>query len=255
WTVINLGYNTEGAFSFLPNLRDFDYLDYDIVVLYEGYNDLLGDLSPNYVTVRQQSPIFRATGYFPILPLWLKEKSMTLSAGGDVAKAYEARADGGKTVFRPSLAARASASALNAAAAVSSAFEQQFEAAASRDTDASAVAAGDTGCPAPWVDYCESERRAIQFALDRGKKVLVVSQPELPSATPRERHQQQQQALVNMLGSRFGQNNRVAHFAIGNRVNLADADVSFDQMHLSVDGNRIVADALDEPVIALWSRQ
>ena len=253
WTVINLGYNTEGAFSFLPNLRDFEYLDYDLVVLYEGYNDLLGDLSPNYVTVRQQSPVFRATGYFPILPLWLKEKSMMLGSG-DVAKAYEARAGEAKTVFRPSLAARASASALQAAAAVTSAFERQFEVASSHDSRPSAAPAGGTGCPAPWTDYCESQRRAIQFALDRGKKVLVVSQPDLPAPTPSDRHRQQQQALVHMLSRSFGHTGRVAHFAVGNRVNLADADVSFDQMHLSVDGNGIVADALDEPLLELWSK-
>lgn len=251
WTVINLGYNTEGAFSFLPNLQDFAYLDYDIVVLYEGYNDLLGDLSPNYTTVRQQSPIFRATGYFPILPLWLREKSMMLGADGDVSKAYRAKVEGSdKTVFRPSLAARAGASALGAAASVGEAFSRQFEMASNREQHIAASKSGGAGCPAPWMDYCESQRRAIQYGLDRGKKVLVVSQPELPF-TPKLRFQQQQDALTDMLSRVFRGTDRVAHFTIGDRVNLEDTDLSFDHMHLGVDGNRLVAEFLTEPVVTL----
>src|SRR5437870_5295256 len=141
-----------------------------MVVLYEGYNDLLGDLSPNHVVMRRQSPVFRATGYFPMLPLWLKEKSMMLDSGG-VAQGYEARIDQSpKAVFRPTLAARASSSALQAAASVAAAFERQFEVAAARDVAVTPASAG-AACPAPWSDYCESQLRAIRYSLDRGKKV------------------------------------------------------------------------------------
>ena len=41
--VINLAYNNEGAYSFAFTLRDYAYLNYDLVFLYEGYNDLMGD--------------------------------------------------------------------------------------------------------------------------------------------------------------------------------------------------------------------
>ena len=46
-TVVNLGFNNEGAYAFVPNLEDFAYLDYDVIVLYEGYNDLPGDEGVN----------------------------------------------------------------------------------------------------------------------------------------------------------------------------------------------------------------
>lgn len=256
WRVINLGYNTEGAFAFLPNLTDFSYLDYDLVILYEGYNDLLGDLSPNNVVVRQQSPVFRATGYFPILPLWLKEKSIMLESGG-LAKGYEARLDeSSRPVFRPSLAARASASALQAASALTGALEHQFAAAASREQQTAGRATSTSGadCAAPWSHYCESERVAIQYSLERGKKVLVVSQPDLPSEVSRVRHHDQQQALAGMLARRFASSAHVAHVAVGNAVDLADSNVCFDRMHLNVVGNRIVAGVLAGPVAELWSR-
>jgi len=42
-TVVNVGYNNEGAHSYRYTLQDYEYLDYDTVVIYTGYNDL----SPN----------------------------------------------------------------------------------------------------------------------------------------------------------------------------------------------------------------
>ena len=39
----NLALNNEGAYSFLYTLQDYEYLEPDIVVLYEGYNDWVGD--------------------------------------------------------------------------------------------------------------------------------------------------------------------------------------------------------------------
>ena len=45
---------------------------------------VLRDEGPNLVVVREQSPIFRATGYFPILPLAFREKAMALRSGGDI---------------------------------------------------------------------------------------------------------------------------------------------------------------------------
>ena len=254
WTAINLGYNTEGAYAFLPNLQDFAYLDYDIVVLYEGYNDMLGDLNPNYVTVRQQSPIFRATGYFPILPLWLDEKSLMLRSGGNAQQGYDKlHGANPQTVFQPNLAQRASASAVDAAAAVAGAMERQF-ARVGEGLPSGRMVESRLGCPSPWSGYCEAEHRAIEYALSRGKRVLVVGQPQLPSQNLRERHDQQQQALADMLRRQFGSTPRVAYFAIGTRVDLHDANLSFDQMHLNPDGNRIVAESLVGPILQL-SRQ
>lgn len=254
WTVVNLGYNTEGAYAFLPNLEDFAFLDYDLVMLYEGYNDLYGDQEPNLVTVRRQSPIFRSTGYFPILPLWLNERALVLRSGGaNIAQAYDnAAGRNPQTVFRPNLTNRATASALDAVASVTSALERQFD---RRGPVAANRAHVDPalGCPEPWITYCASQHRAIEYALARGTRVLVVGQPELTTEHPGARHAEQQRALGEMVQRVYGSNPRVAYLRLGAVVNLRDPDVSFDLMHLSVDGNRIVADALVDPVVRLWS--
>ena len=40
---MNLGYNNEGAYSFRATLEDYAWLDYDLALLYEGYNDMMAD--------------------------------------------------------------------------------------------------------------------------------------------------------------------------------------------------------------------
>ncbi len=69
--VLNLGFNNEGAYSFKATLKDYDYLDYDAVVLYSGYNDL--DVE-NRVVFRHRSPVLIWTGYLPLLPALTVDK-------------------------------------------------------------------------------------------------------------------------------------------------------------------------------------
>src|SRR5205807_353731 len=104
-------------------------LGYDAAILYEGYNDLgrrdLPEAVPSRDAVndllwRRQSPVFRATGYLPVLPLVFREKAMALMAGGDLDAAYRGRA-----TFKPGLSARATAAVLQSAAAVAEAVGKQ----------------------------------------------------------------------------------------------------------------------------------
>ena len=78
FSVVNLGYNNEGAYSLRFTLADYLYLDYDLAILYEGYNDLIGSSEPNFSVFRHESPIFRRTGYLPILPVVFREKAAAL---------------------------------------------------------------------------------------------------------------------------------------------------------------------------------
>src|SRR6266540_2191275 len=64
--VINLGWNSEGAYSFRHTLQDYNYLHSDAAILYSGYNDLLEN---NTLVFRHKSAVFRLTGYLPILPI------------------------------------------------------------------------------------------------------------------------------------------------------------------------------------------
>lgn len=247
--VINLGFIGEGAYAFLPTLQDFSSLDYDVAILYEGYNDLLGDSRPNTDLSRHGSPVFRATGYFPILPLVLTEKAKALRFG-NVGAAYQAGRGAEQTVFKPGLANRTSAAALEAAANVTASLGRQLDR-VSGGTPVF-VATGDAECPSPWVHYCESVYAAAKHALSQGKTVLVVAQPLLQNDRAAV-HESQQRALAEMVSRKFGAESRVRYVDLRGAVDLSNQELAFDGMHLNLAGNTIIARALLESVEAALS--
>ena len=244
--VINLGFNNEGAFAFLPHLQDFAYLEYDVVILYEGYNDLIGDAGVNREVYSRNSAVYRLFGYYPILPLYLDEKAMLLRNGGNLDAGYAA-ARSGQTVFRPTLAQRTGASALDAVAMMTKTIESQL-ARVSAAPATTVVTESALGCPSPWLNYCESVAAAIRFALARGNAVVVGSQPRIGGDT-RERHEQQQQALKQMVSTQFAGEKRVVWVDLSREVRLDDTNLTFDGMHLTPGGNDFVAGKFVDPVL------
>jgi lysophospholipase L1-like esterase len=229
--VINLGYHQEGAVSFVPTLRSYRYLDYDIVLLYEGCNDILGDAAPNNAQKRHASPVFRAFGYYPVLPQVLREKAGFLRTG-----------DG--ATFKPGLANRTSANAMEATSAIADAFSRQL------DRIVDPVDPGPhqgEGCGAPWSHYCNSVAAAIRLARGWGKIVLVIGQPRFKYADE-ARHASQQRALVEMMARDFASDRAVRYVDLFDAVDLADNKLAFDGLHLSRDANATVAGRLVEPV-------
>jgi hypothetical protein len=224
--VVNLGYHQEAAIAFVPTLRSYEYLDYDIVLLYEGYNDILGDAAPNNAQRRHASPVFRAIGYFPILPLVLREKASFLRGPASP-----------QATFKPGVAQSTSAAALDATSAVAEALNRQL------DRLIDPVEAGPhagPGCAAPWSHYCGSVAAAVNYSLARGKHVLVIGQPRMQYGE-KERHASQQRALADMIARDFAGNDRVRYVDMGDAVDLSDNTIAFDGMHLNARGNATVA--------------
>ena len=243
FTVVNLAYNSEAAYSFTPTMDDYDYLDFDIAVFYEGYNDL-GD-APRIDVFRRTSPVFRLTGYLPIFPLIFREKAFALMNGGDVKAGYEGELRQQKTVFRPGMATQVGAAALEAAADTARSLEQQLGRLTKSREELREVTP-TAGCEARWHHYCAVQAEAIRRARERGRSVLVVTQPYIS-----DQHVDQQRALVGMLEQHFGNDPRVAHANLGPVVDLRNGQLAFDGMHLTPEGNRIVGEALVEPLLAV----
>lgn len=236
-SVVNLGMSSQGAYSFRFTLEDYLSLDYDLAILYEGYNDM-GD-KWNYFVGRRDSPVFRLTGYYPILPVYLQEKAMVIRSGGHLDEAYR-----GKAVFRPGLADRTTAGALEASAKIGEAVTRELD----RFAQASAIHGDrirvvDRGCRAPFDFYCDSVYDGVAFALAHQTKVLVVTQPYGGPA-----HRDQQQAMRTMLQKYFAGNRSVGYANLGEAVDLRDTRVVYDGLHLNRDGNAIIARDLVGPV-------
>ena len=244
--VINLGFIAEGSLQFVPTLQSYAYLDYDVVCLYEGYNDVLGDAEPNRVVLRHGSPIFRLTGYFPVLPLVLREKAGTL-LHGSVAAAYQNGQSAPVKVFRPGLANRAAAAAMETTATVAEKIDNQLGRFSDRDVSPPHDGAG---CAAPWQTYCSNVAAAVRFARARHASVVVVSQPRM-LAELAERHASQQRALAAMLARDFAGETRLRYVDASDAVDLSSQAVTFDGLHLNRDGNMRVAARLLEPIQSL----
>jgi len=153
--IVNLAYNNEGAYSFVFTMKDYAYLQYDLVVLYEGYNDLMGDPdNPNRSVFRHDSPVFRLTGYLPIFPIIFPEKASVLLYG-DTRAAYPLSNRSNKTTFKPGLATRTTAEILQAAASVGESLERQLGR-VSVEPPRQITHASTSGCPYPWAEYCQS---------------------------------------------------------------------------------------------------
>jgi GDSL-like Lipase/Acylhydrolase family len=249
-SVVNLGFNNEGAYAFKPNLEDFAYLDYDVIVLYEGYNDMSGDENPNRAVYRRTSAIYRMFGYYPILPLYLEEKARALRFG-NVNAGYEAAARGesGPVVFRPGLAQRTSAAALEAISSMTTALDRQIAQTSTAPAEMK-ESQSTVGCRFPYVTYCESVATAIRYGLSRGNGVVVGLQPRAIGVGPsHERHERQQTMLADMVQRVFGENPRVSVADCSAVVDLHSIDVSFDGMHLKPQANATVAASLADYVV------
>ena len=249
--VVNLGYNNEGVYSFTFTQRDYDYLQPDLICLYEGYNDLSGDpQGENRSVFRRTSPVFRLTGYLPIFPIIFKEKAAMMLAGGDPSALYSSSH---KTTFRPNLATQATADALRTAGEIGQSLEQQLGRIAV-EPPRHVGAVDGTGCKYPWGQYCRSIGDAIGLALERRRQVLFITQPYMPGAYLRQRHMEQQREAAAMVARRFAGNPNVGYVNLGETIDLDDQRLSFDHMHLTAEGNRRAAAALVAPVTQMAAR-
>jgi hypothetical protein len=249
--VVNLGYNNEGAYSFTFTLKDYAYLHYDLVCLYEGYNDLMADeRRPNVQVFRHDSPIFRLTGYLPIFPIVFKEKAAAMLSGGDPGALYRFEH---KTVFRPGLAARAAATVLNATGDAGQAVERGLDRVAVESPHRVGDTSG-TGCRPPWGQYCRAVVDAIELARANGHEVLFITQPyERIDRPAYERHVDQQREALAMIHRRYGHDPHVGAVDLGDAIDVRDTSLSFDLMHLTAEGNAQLASRLVQPVLAMAS--
>ena len=250
-SVVNLGLIGEGVYSFLPSLQDFEDLQIDIVCLYEGYNDLLGDQRPNIDLIRHESTVFRLTGYFPVLPLVIWEKFMAMRFG-TVDAAYERDRERQRlqgAVFHPNAAQRTAGAALKAASDLSQALGRQLESLAAEEP--SKEASGKSGCAAPWAHYCDFVYAAVEYATTRGKSVVLGKQPLLTTVPGHDRQADQQRALADLYARVFSKDPRVRLVDFSTAINLGDEKLAFDGMHLTPPGNEIIAQGLLTPVMEL----
>lgn len=229
--TLNLAYNGEGAYSFKYTLQDYDNLDYDVVLIYSGYDDLWRQ---NYFISRHRSTVFLWTGYLPLLPSLTMDKMGYW--GNRLTKGY-----------KPVVPTPLSANNTETAEQTSESSPKQMGSLTNSGQSNAGPAEGTY--PAEWQFYCQQIYETADLALRRGKRVLVVTEPYIS-----DKHVQQQRALEGMLNKRFEGQANLRYLNLGRVVDLGDRSLCWDGMHLTVEGNRRIADALIQPVLELLQR-
>jgi lysophospholipase L1-like esterase len=98
--------------------------------------------------------------------------------------------------------------------------------------------------------YCRDVAAAVDRALARGCRVVVVSQPRLYGERARERHISQQLAAAAMVSRRYRERSDVGYLDLGDAVDLRDGALAFDGMHLTAEGNARIAERLAPAIVA-----
>jgi hypothetical protein len=252
--VVNLAYNSQGAHAFIPTMEDYAYLRADAIVLYESYNDLLSDpAQPTHEVFRRESPVFRLTGYLPLFTIVAREKASVLLYGD--TRAVYANAQHAQTVFTPGAARKASAAILRSAAVIGDSLERQFDRIVAHPAVATPPAASASGCGGTWRSYCELVYDAIRWAHSHHMQVLVATPPYLSGERLHAANIAQQREIAEMIGRTFPGSHDVRYVNLGNAIDLQDPALSFDRMHLTVEGNARIAAALEGPLLDLSGRR
>jgi lysophospholipase L1-like esterase len=225
--ILNLGFNNEGAYSFKYTLKDYEYLDYDEVVLYSGYNDLNGE---NQIVLRHSSPIFIWTGYFPLLPALTADKISVWKS--------RLTSENRPVVFTPPR--RETEAGEQAPGSL------QKQLGSLTDSGRSEAGSSQATCPPEWQIYCREICDVTDLEIKRGKRVMVVTEPYIS-----DKHVEQQRALAGMLSQRFAGQANFRYLNLGRVVDLRDHSLCSDGMHLTEEGNRRIAEALTQPVLEM----
>lgn len=251
--VMNLAFNNEGAHAFRANLEDYFDLDYDLVVMYTGVNDSGGE---NRLRWRRNSEVFRETGYLPILPSLIGQAISNLRSGRSASN----NPDHPKIVFDPNFQENVRET-ITSGGLDTYLREQQStnEFSLPREIEyseepASAFSPGASPplepsilfCQDPWSFYCTEVGAAIDFVLQRGKRVLLVSEPYVAS------NQVEQQAqLRDYLRTKYPGNLNLTYVDFGLAVDVTNPLVAFDGMHLTSRGNQSIATRLANLIVEL----
>lgn len=222
--VVNLGMPGEDAYAYRANLEDYRYLKPDGVIFY-GDSNPTGNAAP--IVQRRLSPIFRWTGYYPILQTALIER-------------YELWRNNGKFDNPDKVVFRGGAGDQHAA-------QRAGEIAALvNNTVTASLDQADYTCEKAFKGFCTAMDHAISYARSLALPVLVVNQPY-----ETEFQVNIQNALQAMLREKYGNDAGVTYLDMGHGIDLKNPSLAYDGVHLTPAGNAMMAAKLVEPSLAL----
>lgn len=242
YTVANLGYNNEGAFAYEFNLRVFDHLNFDAVIFFTGVNDL----GTGNLTVFRNNPIFNTFGYFPILPIILFEKAKIIENSKSLEDAYL-----GKNLQNSNFLQKKVVEFMlflsdnyNKISSKITPVYREINPVQNYDSKMAFDNCGES-----WLEYCSNILAAVKYAKNRDLRVFVISEPS------RSKNVQSQKNAINKLIKEFNakRGQHATWIDYTDFLNLESNQISFDKMHLTPAGNRILAERISQDLRRYFS--
>lgn len=220
--VVNLGQLSQGIWAIKRDLLHYDYLDYDYVIFYSGYNDSNPNIL-NKSSARHYDLFFKLFGYLPILDTYIYEK-MILIFYGDLEKFYSDK--------------------LKDTEAVSFSLDKENNPVRKKNQKKNNVNSNlAVENKAPFQDYINEYNETFRFLLNKNKKIIFIHQPKL------ENYNFIQREKINELLSGYPE---IIQLDYTNLIDLSDKKISLDYMHLTIEGNTRLANKLFEDIQNLF---
>lgn len=226
-SVANLGFNGQGIYGIYHDITYYDYLDYDLAIIYNAGIDQDPSNMP-LANGRGGDYIFEKFGYKLILPIYLYEKSLILKYGiKNLEKVYSGNGDEKQASKDNPIKFQLGAS-LNQMREVYLAINKKF---ASFEEQAAQMNKKNLK---PYEQYIEYLIKTFDRLLQKNKKIIYICGLDKGMADSL-----QQKLVRKLINERYL--NKVKYIDLSPIIDIKNKSFAFDGMHLSREGNEIIA--------------
>ena len=215
--VVNLGGLSHGMWAIHKDIKHYEYLDYDYAIIFNGYNDINAHFLAEY-SKRHNNPIFKKFGYLPTLDVYIYEKSALLFYE-NLAEFYASKRSKGSsedTFF------------FNNQNKLSSEDNKKIQEKLKKKLKEKKKE--------PFEDYLNEYSKVLNYLYKNKIQTIIIHQPDLDNELL-----DLQKSKVDKLISNYS-NIKTLNFR--KLIDLQNNKFSTDGMHLTFQGNKIIADEI-----------
>lgn len=208
--VVNLGIQSNRIDGIYKDIIHYEYLDYDLVIIYSGYNDCFYKGKISYLT-RHNNFFFKHFNYLPILQTYLIEKTI-ISLNLNLEEFYKK-----KKKKNDHIMCNEPKKIKNITIDEKKIFMKNIE-----------------------LNYINSYRNVIEYLIKKNKIIIVLHQPLYGG----ELQKIQKELLLKLL-----ENFNIYQIDMGDFLNINNKNLFFDEMHLTKEGNSIIANVVYDFIV------
>tara|TARA_B100000963_G_scaffold361331_1_gene396204 strand:- start:328 stop:1377 length:1050 start_codon:yes stop_codon:yes gene_type:complete len=246
--IVNLGGLSHGIWAIYKDIIHYEYLNYDYVIIFNGYNDVNPNILAQY-SKRHNNPIFKNFGYLPTLDVYIYEK-IALLLYGDLEKFYANKYNEADDIFvfdsnkkqlteeeNQKLQKKLEKLFIEKQIGTKEQIDQvDDKKKLDLEIDQAMVRKPDGSIEEPFKDYIDEYTKVLDYLTKKNVKIIVIHQPDLDNVILDLQKKKVESLLLNYPD--------VLVLNFRNLIDLEDKKLSTDGMHLTYDGNKIISDEI-----------